>query len=188
MKTNRNFGAVLLFLAAGTPVAAFAQAPGPASGNQQAATAAAKPAAQPEDSDKRAESYYDFTMGHYFQQQYEANSRAEDANRAIDFFKKAYALDPASQQISEELAEIYFQSQRIRDAVTEAQSIIAKDPDDLPARRLLARIYVRTLGDLSDTSGQHETLVRAAEQYREIMRLDPSDTDAALWLARLYRL
>jgi len=41
---------------------------------------------------------------------------------------------------------------------------------------------------MSDTSGQRDTLARAAEQYREIMRLDPADTDAALWLARLYRL
>ena len=72
--------------------------------------------------------------------------------------------------------------------MTEANSILAKDPDNLPARRLLARIYVRTLGDLSNTSGQHDTLVHASDQYREILRLDPTDTDAALWLARLYRL
>ena len=44
------------------------------------------------------------------------------------------------------------------------------------------------LGDLSDTSGQRDTLTHAAEQYREIMRLDPTDTDAVLWLARIYRL
>ena len=72
--------------------------------------------------------------------------------------------------------------------MNEANSILARDPDNLAARRLLARIYVRTLGDLSNTSGQHDTLVHAAEQYREILRLDPTDSDAALWLARLYRL
>jgi len=66
--------------------------------------------------------------------------------------------------------------------------MIAKDPNNLSARRLLARIYVRTLGDLSDTSGQKDTLAKAAEQYQEILRLDPTDTDAALWLARLDRL
>src|ERR1019366_5298583 len=130
----------------------------------------------------------DFAMGHYYQQEYGITSHAEDADKSIDFYKKAYALDPASQQIGDELAEIYFQSQHIRDAVTEAQAILAKDPDNLAARRLLARIYVRTLGDLTDTSGQRDTLARAAEQYREIVRLDPADTDAALWLARLYRL
>ncbi len=127
-------------------------------------------------------------MGHYYAQQYQAGSHAEDANKAIDFLKKAFTLDPNSQQIGDELAEIYYQSQRIRDAVTEANSILARDADNLAARRLLARIYVRTLGDLSNTSGQRDTLVRAAEQYREILRLDPGDNDAALWLARLYRL
>ncbi len=70
----------------------------------------------------------------------------------------------------------------------EAQEIIKRDPDNLPARRLLARIYVRTLGDLSAAAGQRETVTRAIEQYREILRIEPGDTDAALWLARLYRL
>lgn len=186
MKINPHLG-MLLLLTAGSSVSGAAQINRASPNNQRAAAAADKSVPQ-DDADKHAEAYYDFTLGHYYQQQYESTSRAEDANRAIEFFKKAYAIDPASQKISEELAEIYFQSQRIRDAVLEAQSIISKDPDNLPARRLLARIYIRTLGDLSDTSGQRDTLARAAEQYREIMRLDPTDTDAALWLARLYRL
>ena len=150
-------------------------------------SADSRPAAQ-DGTDHRAEAYYDFAMGHYYQQEYQITNHAEDADKSIDFYKKAYTLDPSSQQIGDELAEIYFQSQHIRDAVNEAQSILAKDPNNLGARRLLARIYVRTLGDLSDTSGQRDTLARAAEQYREILRLDPTDTDAALWLARLYRL
>ncbi|HEX4642183.1 MAG TPA: tetratricopeptide repeat protein, partial [Candidatus Acidoferrales bacterium] len=136
----------------------------------------------------QAEAYYDFVMGHYYSQEYQITSRSDDVNKAIDFLKKAFTLDPNSQQIGDELAEIYYQSQKIRDAVTEANSILAKDPDNLPARRLLARIYVKTLGDMSNTVGQRDTVARAAEQYREILRLDPSDSDAALWLARLYRL
>jgi tetratricopeptide (TPR) repeat protein len=175
---------LLVLIATTTPAAAAAQQGGRPSAKPQPAEQAAKPG----EPDPRADAYYYFTLGHYYQQEYEASSHAEDANRSIDFFKKAYAIDPNSHQIGEELAEIYFQSQRIRDAVLEAQSIITKDPDNLPARRLLARIYVRMLGDLSDTSGQRDTLTRAAEQYREIMRLDPADTDAALWLARIYRL
>ena len=78
--------------------------------------------------------------------------------------------------------------ERIREAVLEAQDILKRDPDNLPVRRLLARIYVRTLGEMSAKATQKETLGRAVEQYREIWRLDPTDTDAALWLARLYRL
>jgi tetratricopeptide (TPR) repeat protein len=180
MKTGRNLAVLSLFLLLGGPSAGAWQAKN--NPNTQAA-----PASQDEIA-KHAEAYYDFVMGHYFAQEYQISSHAEDVNKAIDFLKKAFTLDPNSQQIGDELAEIYYQSQRIRDAVTEANSILAKDPDNLPARRLLARIYVRTLGDLSNTAGQRDTLVRAAEQYREILRLDPTDTDAALWLARLYRL
>ena len=179
MKLSRYFAFILLLLLTAEQHAFARQSKPPSA---PAATGSQDDAA------KRADAYYDFAMGHYYAQEYEISSKSDDANKAIDFYKKAFALDPSSQQIGDELAEIYFQSQRIRDAVNEAQSILAKDPDNLGARRLLARIYVRTLGDMSDTSGQHDTLVRATEQYREILRLDPMDSDASLWLARLYRL
>jgi tetratricopeptide (TPR) repeat protein len=170
------------------PCAAAAQSSRPAPASQPPSAQSGAQSGKLADVDQASEAYYDFAMGHYYQQEYGITGHADDANKSIEFFKKAYALDPNSQQIGDELAEIYFQSQHIRDAVLEAQSMIAKDPDNLSARRLLARIYVRTLGDLSDTSGQKDTLARAAEQYHEILRLDPSDTDAALWLSRLYRL
>jgi Flp pilus assembly protein TadD len=137
----------------------------------------------------RADAYYNFTMGHIYEQQYEATSKAEYATQAIDAYKKAYALDPKSPVIGERLAEMYWKAQRIRDAVNEAQEILKRDPSDVQSRRLLGRIYLRSLGDLSGTNGgQSEMVARAIEQYREIYRLDPSDSESALWLARLYRL
>jgi tetratricopeptide (TPR) repeat protein len=183
MKTARHFAVLSLFsLAAGTSIAA----------NQAKRVPSAQVAATATGADSaiatQADAYDDFVMGHYYAQEFQVSSHAEDANKAIDFLKKAFALDPNSQQIGDELAEIYYQSQRIRDAVTEANGILARDPNNLPARRLLARIYVRTLGDLSNTSGQRDTITRAVEQYREIIRLAPMDSDAELWLARLYRL
>jgi tetratricopeptide (TPR) repeat protein len=183
MKTGWHLPVLSLFLVLGGPSVGArqvktnpnTQAPSGASGSQDGIPT-------------QADAYYDFVMGHYYAQEYQITSHSEDANKAIDFLKKAFTLDPSSRQIGDELAEIYYQSQRIRDAVSEANSILARDPDNLPARRLLARIYVRTLGDLSNTSGQRDTLAHASDQYREILRLDPTDTDAALWLARLYRL
>src|SRR5882762_6540157 len=136
----------------------------------------------------RAEAYYNFTIGHIYEQQYEATSSAEYATKSIEAYKKAYALDPKSQVIGERLAEMYWKAQRIHDAVTEAQGILKRDPDNVQSRRLLGRIYLRSLGDVSAGNGQPETVNRAIEQYREINRLDPSDTESALWLARLYRL
>src|ERR1700688_1335993 len=183
MKTSRHLATLSLLLLFVGPSAGARQ-----SKNSPGTQAPAGSSALQDQIAAKAEAYYDFVMGHYFAQEYQVPSHAEDVNKSIAFLKKAFTLDPSSQQIGDELAEIYYQSQRIRDAVVEAQSILARDPDNLPARRLLARIYVRTLGDLSNTSGQHDTLAHAAEQYREILRLDPTDTDAALWLARVYRL
>ena len=142
----------------------------------------------PEKDSARAEAYYNFTMGHIYEQQYETTSNAEYATKSIEAYKKAYALDPKSQVIGERLAEMYWKAQRIHDAVAEAQGILKRDPDNVQSRRLLGRIYLRSLGDVSAGNGQPETVNRAIEQYREINRLDPSDTESALWLARLYRL
>jgi tetratricopeptide (TPR) repeat protein len=147
------------------------------------------PKAAPAEKDSsRAEAYYNFTMGHIYEQQYEATSSAEYATKSIEAYKKAYALDPKSQVIGERLAEMYWKAQRIHDAVAEAQEILKRDPDNVQSRRLLGRIYLRSLGDVGATNAQSETVAKAIEQYREINRLDPSDTESALWLARLYRL
>src|SRR5690242_15322852 len=56
----------------------------------------------------RADAYYNYALGHLFEQQYESTNDAELATKAIDAYKKAYALDPASPIIGERLAEIYW--------------------------------------------------------------------------------
>jgi len=172
----------LLLVAVLIPSAILAQGPPPA-----AATPGQSPAT-PADEQARADAFYAFTMGHIYEEYDDATSQSEYANQAIESYKKAYALDPRSPVIGERLAEIYFKAQRIRDAVQEAQDILKRDPENLSARRLLAHIYVRTLGDSAVTPGQRDMVSRAVEQFREILRLDPSDEDAALWLARLYRM
>ena len=135
----------------------------------------------------RAEAYYNYAMGHLFEQQYETTNQPEFATQAIDAYKKAYALDPKSPVIGERLAEMYWKAQRVHEAVTEAQELLKRDPNDLQTRRLLGRIYLRSLGDLT-SSAQSEMAARAIEQYSEVYRLDPTDSESALWLARLYRL
>ena len=135
----------------------------------------------------RADAYYNFAMGHLFEQQFEATSQPEFATQAIDAYKKAYALDPKSAVIGERLAEMYWKAQRVHEAVTEAQELLKRDPNNLPTRRLLGRIYLRSLGDLS-SNAQSDMAQRAIDQYKEVYRLDPTDSESALWLARLYRL
>src|SRR5260370_26633663 len=119
---------------------------------------------------------------------YDSAGGSEFANEDMEFLKSASALAPASAVIGERLAEMYWKTQRIRDAVLEAQQVLKRAPDDVAAHRLLGRIYVRALGDGNASAAQTETVARAVEQYKEILRLDPRDTESALWLSRLYRL
>jgi len=138
--------------------------------------------------DQRAQAYYNVTMGHLFEQEFESSGHAEDATKAIEFYKRAYAIDPSSPEIGEDLAEIYFLAHRSREAINEAEEVIRRNPNDLSARRLLARIYIRSLGDLNNSSEQQQTIVAAIAQLREIVRFDPADGESASWLARLLRL
>jgi len=176
----------------------LAQTPGnpPAENKHQAPATAQNPATSstettPGNSEKesaRADAYYNYTMGHIYEQQYEASSNPDYATKAIEAYKKAYALDPKSPVIGERLAEMYWKAQRTREAENEAKDILKRDSNDVPSRRLLGRIYLRSLGDMNAGSSQSETANKAIEQFREINRLDPTDTESALWLARLYRL
>jgi tetratricopeptide (TPR) repeat protein len=156
--------------------------------DQQRTAPPASPAQGGVSADQRAQAYYNVTMGHLYEQEFESSGHAEDAAKAIEFYKKAYALDPSSPEIGEDLAEVYFLAHRSREAINEAQELIRRNPDDISARRLLARIYIRSLGDLNNSAEQQQTITAAIGQLREIVRLDPSDSESALWLARLLRL
>ncbi len=134
-----------------------------------------------------ADAYYYFTMGHLQEQQYEMTTSADYASESIESYKKALELEPGSAVILERLAEIYAKSQHIRDAVVQAQEALKIDPDNVDAHRLLARIYVRTLGDMSAGEVQQANLTKAVEQFEAILKTEPDDTYSLLWLARLYR-
>jgi len=183
MKIRLLSTAALLFASSGYLWASPAQ-------QQQASETAApgQTSTAGSDAQRRSEIYYDFTMGHLYEQQYAASGGADDATQALQLYKDAFALDPSSPVIGERLAEMYFLSRRIREAIDEAQDIIRRNPDDIPARRLLARIYLRSLGDLTNASEQLSTINLAIGQLSEIFRLDPSDVESGAWLARLYRL
>ncbi|HXR32261.1 MAG TPA: tetratricopeptide repeat protein [Verrucomicrobiae bacterium] len=165
-----------LMVAACSGMAALAQSPSPAA-----------PSAQ-EKLSPRAEAYYNFALGHIYEQQYELTSQSELAGKAIEAYKKAYAIDPQSPIIGERLAEMYWKAQRVHDAMVEANEILKRDPNDLATHRLLARIYLRSLGDINGSGVQTEMVSKAIAEYSEVHRLDPTDQEAALWLARLYRL
>jgi tetratricopeptide (TPR) repeat protein len=185
LKTN-----LLLFTTLTTSAVISAQAQVPPPAQPQVASKADSGSEEPPASatSSRAEAYFAYTMGHIAEQQYEATSRSEYATQAIEYYKKAYALDPKSPVIGERLAEMYWKAQRVREAEVEAQALLKRNPDDAQTRRLLGHIYLRSLGNPGETTGQSETVNRAVEQFKEVVRLDANDVESALWLARLYRL
>jgi tetratricopeptide (TPR) repeat protein len=146
----------------------------------------AKPTVPSSDA-SRGDVYYYFTMGHVDEMQFELTGQSDLATQSIESYKKALELAPGSSVIMERLAEIYAKSQHIRDAVEQAQAALKVDPNNVDAHRLLARIYVRTLGDLSAGEVQNENLAKAVEQFQAILKIQPDDAYSELWLARLYR-
>ena len=135
----------------------------------------------------RAAAYYHFALAHMYEEQV-ANGRSELANKAIEEYRAAIDADPNSAYLTSGLAELYNKIGRIRDAVVEAQDLIKRNPNNLEARRLLGRIYLRSLGDMQAGGGSESVLKLAIEQYEQIIRLQPDSMDDHLLLGRLYRL
>jgi len=136
----------------------------------------------------RAQAYYHYTLAHMYEELVSIYQSTEFANKAIEEYKLAIQNDPGSEYLNSGLAELYAKTGRIRDAVEEAQDLIKKNPDNLEARKLLGRIYLRGLGDLQSGAQSEEVLKRAIEQYEQIARLEPNNADNHILLGRLYRV
>jgi tetratricopeptide (TPR) repeat protein len=157
----------------------------PAHSTDSAATSQSAPKAKVPD---HAAAYYHFALAHMYEEQVATYGRSELANKAIEEYRAAIEADPTSAYLTSGLAELYAKTGRIRDAVVEAQDIIKKNPGNLEARRLLGRIYLRSLGDMQAGSGSQSVLKLAIEQYEQIVKLQPDSMDDHLLLGRLYRL
>jgi len=164
-------GSALLLAGAATPA-------------PQEKTEAAKPAAA-----EKANAYYHFAMGHLYAELAGAYGiRGEYFNKAVEHLKSALKIDPTNDYILETLTELYVASNQLRAAVQEAEEMLKKNPDHLPARRMLGRIYTRLIGDPQQGQIQEEMVKRAIEQYQIVTAKDPSDLDSWLTLGRLYRV
>ena len=127
-------------------------------------------------------------MAHMYEEMVSTYGRADYANKAIEEYRLAIDDDPGSDYLNAGLAELYAKTGRIRDAVLEAQDILKRDGNNLEARRLLGRIYLRSLGDMQAGTQSQEVLKLAIDQYEQIVKLDPKSVEDHLLLGRLYRL
>ncbi|MGH9556483.1 MAG: tetratricopeptide repeat protein [Terriglobales bacterium] len=160
----------------------------PASDAKPAAGKSAAPAAAAPKAPDRAAAYYHYSLAHIYEELVTVYGRSEFAGKAIEEYKLALENDPDSEFLNAELAELYAKTGRIRDAVLEAQEILKRDPKNLEARKLLGRIYLRSLGDTQSGVQSQEMLRLALEQLEEIVRLEPQNFENHLLLGRLYIL
>jgi tetratricopeptide (TPR) repeat protein len=153
--------------------------------NPPAAQSAQSAESAPHKVDKAA-AYYHFTMAHMYEEEMAVYGRSDLVSKAIQEYRLAIDADPTSEFLTSALAEVYARTGRIKDAVSEAQEILKRDPKNLEAHKLLGHIYLRSLGDMQGNSGSDSVLKLAIEQYQEIIKLDPSSADDHVMLGRLY--
>jgi predicted Zn-dependent protease len=156
----------------------------------QTAPAAAKPdpTAPKADATKdsgRAAAYYHYQLAHDYEEQATSGGHPEMASKAIDEYRLAIAADPTSAYLNHGLADLYFRTGRVKDAIQAAQDQIKKDPDSLEAHKLLGRIYLRSLGD-TQSAGSDQMMKLAIAEYVRIVALEPSSVEDRLLLGQLY--
>ena len=136
---------------------------------------------------KSGDAYYHYMLAHHYEQMATTFGRSEYATRAIEEYKMALNEDPSSKYLRRHLAELYFNTGRIKEAIEDAQREVKRDPNDVEAHRLLAKVYLQSLtnqGQQQDIS--REMLKLAIGQYEKIVALRPGNIEDHLMLARLY--
>ncbi|HUX09789.1 MAG TPA: tetratricopeptide repeat protein [Terriglobia bacterium] len=175
-----RFGAIgiSLFLAVAV-TAAGAQTP--AQGN--AASAQKQAAAVPD----HASAYYHYMLAQRYKDLAGIYNRSDYVDRAISEYQKAIQADPGSLFLRVQLAGLYWRVSRVQDAIDEAQSVLKVNPNDVEAHRLLAHVYLSSLGGSTPGASSHDAIERTIAEFETVYRLDPSDSESALMLGRLYK-
>jgi len=139
--------------------------------------------------DSKASAYYHYSLGHLYEELAATyGNRSDYVNSAIENYQLAMKEDPSATFLIEDIAELYRVSGRIREAVEEAQRALKANPDDLNARRVLARIYTQEIGDAQTNHVDEGMARRAIEQFKIIADKDPKDLDSVIMLGRLDKL
>jgi len=175
----RSVTATLLIAALGSVV--FAQTPKRQTANPPATPA--KPSSS-NPTDAQADAYYNFAMGRLYAEMAGEQSSREMANRAVKYYEQALKDAPNVPIIADELTDLYVGLRRLQDAVALGEDLLKKDPDNLNARRILGKVYVKMA---QSGRGDDDAVQKAIEQYQKITQKEPSDVDSWTTLGDLYR-
>jgi len=146
------------------------------------------PAQAGKDADK-AGAYYNFAMGRLYAQLASSEGNKNDyVTKAIQHYREALRLDPTANIVFEELTDLYIQTNRLADAVSQAEDMLKQNPENLDARRMLGRIYTRMIPENQPGRVDERYVRRAIEQYETITQKDPKDAESWVMLGRLYQV
>src|SRR5437588_10892283 len=110
----RSAKALALLVTAGCLV--FAQTPAPSS----------------QASDIKADAYYHFAMGRVYAELAQAYGNQKTyLDKSLQHYQEALKLDPGASMVFEELTDLYIQTNRLRDAVAQAEDILKQNPDNI---------------------------------------------------------
>jgi tetratricopeptide (TPR) repeat protein len=173
-----------------TPGAKTPSTPPAAVTSPQAAASAPATAIPPSTAD-RSQAYFHDALASVYEDDAVAQGQTEFANRAIEEYKLALNADPSSPQLANALADLYFRIPgHVREAESTARNLLKTSPDDVPAHKLLGRIYLRQLGEgqnagASPTS-ENEVLNQAITEFEKIVALQPNSVEDRMVLGQLY--
>src|SRR6185437_15183163 len=139
-----------------------------------------------EQTPNRADAYYHYMLAHEYEEMANTYGRSEYATRAVEEYKMALNDDPDSTFLNNGLAELYYRTGRVKDAINAAQGQISKDPNNLSAHKLLGNIYLRSLGENEHSSAEGDVLKLAIGEYEKIVQLEPKSVQNHLILGQLY--
>ena len=139
--------------------------------------------------EQRSAAYYHAALGHlYAELAAQYGGRGEYVAKAIDNYKLALKADPDSSFLANSLADLYLQTGQLRSAVAEFEDVIKRNPEDVNARRILARFYTARIREGQQNRLNQEMLRAALEQYNKVVEKSPNDLDTWLLIGRLEKL
>jgi tetratricopeptide (TPR) repeat protein len=137
----------------------------------------------------KAGAYYNFAMGRLYAQMAASEGNKNDyINKSIQHYREALRLNPTANIIFEELTDLYIQTNRLADAVAQAEEMLKQNPENLDARRMLGRIYTRMIPDGQPGRIDERSVRRAVEQFEIVTQKDAKDAESFVMLGRLYQV
>ena len=135
------------------------------------------PAPEPPGLDDRAAAYHAFILGRTLE-------RDDRIDEAIDAYRRAVELDPASSGIWTELAGLYARRNRPDEAIEAGNEALDRNPDDREAHRTLGLVYAARV-ESREAPAQSDVDL-AMDHLAQARNPQAPDVMLAITLGRLY--